>query len=273
MRLYERAASIGKPNTLLCVTQGAVFWAGSAHYLAEHQGGVAVFLCSLYGRFRLRLPGQPWVDTYAALIPPGLSHELDFAGEPFASLYVEPGYGGEDALRPLLWTASAAEGGAMVGTTDMIPLLRGFYENLSSEAWVAPGLKDLLGFTISKNKAEATTPRFKHVMDLLNGPFENREKIADFARLAGLSPSRFQHLFTKEAGVPFRRYRAWSRLRRAWLEIAQGATMTEAAHAAGFFDSAHLSHEYRRTFGKAASGGVRRIFRVSSSFNWPSDDQ
>jgi len=33
----------------------------------------------------------------------------------------------------------------------------------------------------------------------------------------------------------------------------EGASLTEAAHAAGFFDSAHFSRTFRQTFGFAPS--------------------
>lgn len=284
-RLDERAAPAGKAdmqakmkaNTLLCATREATFWAGCADYLAAHQGGAPVFLGSLYGQFRLRLPGQAWVDCRAAFIPPGLTHELDFGGEPFTSLYVEPGHGGSAALRPLLQASSPVDGGVLIGASDAIPLLRSFYEDLASETWIAPALGDLLDFTHRREQADAIDPRFAKVMDRLNANIEaNIEDCAGvdaFARIADLSPSRFQHLFTQQAGVPFRRYRGWSRLRLAWLRIAEGATMTEAAHAAGFCDSAHLAREYRRTFGKAASAGLRRTFRVRGTIDGTRDDR
>lgn len=272
-RLYERAAPAGKANTLLCVTREATFWAGAADYLATHQGGAPVLLGSLYGQFRLRLPGQAWAECRAAFIPPGIPHELDFGGEPFASLYIEPGHGGAAALRPLLRPSASLAGGVLIGASDAIPLLRGFYEDLFSETWIAPALDDLLEFTCRRGLVEAIDPRFAKIMERLNAGAVDCTGVGAFARIADLSPSRFQHLFTQQAGVPFRRYRVWSRLRQAWLRVAQGSTMTQAAHAAGFFDSAHLAREYRRTFGKAASNGIRRTFRVSNTTDWTRDDR
>ncbi|MGO9134916.1 MAG: helix-turn-helix domain-containing protein, partial [Methylovirgula sp.] len=186
--------------------------------------------------------------------------------------YVEPGYGGLAALRTLLQATSAQEGGVLIGASDSIPLLRGFYEDLFSETWIEPALGDLLEFARRRGQSDAFDPRFALVMDYLNASVEDCGGVVNCARIADLSPSRFQHLFTQHAGVPFRRYRAWGRLRQAWMRIAQGATMTEAAHAAGFFDSAHLAREYRRTFGKAASNGIRRTFRVGST-DWTRDDR
>ena len=77
----------------------------------------------------------------------------------------------------------------------------------------------------------------------------------------GLSPSRFQHLFTDAVGVPFRRYRAWLRMRRAIGAVIDGSNFTGAAHAAGFADQAHFAHDFRRTFGAPASLSLRDIRR------------
>jgi methylphosphotriester-DNA--protein-cysteine methyltransferase len=73
--------------------------------------------------------------------------------------------------------------------------------------------------------------------------------VAEIAAGVGLSGSRFQHLFTAEVGVPFRRYRAWRRVRVAIAEIVKGSRFTTAAHTAGFADQAHFTNDFRRTFG------------------------
>ena len=67
--------------------------------------------------------------------------------------------------------------------------------------------------------------------------------------MACLSESRFSHLFTKETGLPFRTYVLWRRLMQAVERRAAGATLTEAAHQAGFSDSAHFSRTFLRMFG------------------------
>lgn len=261
--LYERALR-EKSAALLHAGDGSSFWVGAAGYLGRHQGGAPVLLAGLYGKFRLRLPSQPWVLCSAALIPAGQWHELDFSGEPFAALYVEPGQGGIAALAPL-FRADAALEGALIGGTEMMPALRNVYEDMSSEDWVAAALDDLMGFARRQTKADTfgIDRRVAEVIDLIASGQDGGRCAAELAQRVGLSSSRFQHLFTQYAGVPLRRYRAWCRLRRAWLGIAKGATTTQAAHAAGFFDSAHLAHDYRRTFGAMPSNGLRRIYRVS----------
>jgi AraC-like DNA-binding protein len=57
------------------------------------------------------------------------------------------------------------------------------------------------------------------------------------------------HLFRAGTGLPLRRYALLLRLRAALAVALRGATLTEAAHAAGFSDSAHLSRTFREHFG------------------------
>ncbi|MBY0563683.1 MAG: hypothetical protein K2P58_05785 [Hyphomonadaceae bacterium] len=53
------------------------------------------------------------------------------------------------------------------------------------------------------------------------------------ARALKLSQSRVAHLFRDEVGVPMRSFLLWSKLRRAFTGIAQGLSLTEAAHHGG----------------------------------------
>jgi AraC family transcriptional regulator len=61
------------------------------------------------------------------------------------------------------------------------------------------------------------------------------------------------HLFVEQTGLPFRTYLLWLRLTKAVESMAAGASLTEAAHEAGFADSAHFSRTFRRMFGVAAA--------------------
>jgi AraC-like DNA-binding protein len=74
---------------------------------------------------------------------------------------------------------------------------------------------------------------------------------------AALSTGRFRHLFVRETGVAFRPYVLWLRLNVAIECSMQGRSWTEAAHEAGFADSAHLSRTFRRMFGMNPATLVR----------------
>ena len=49
----------------------------------------------------------------------------------------------------------------------------------------------------------------------------------------------------------FRPYVLWLRIECALARYVAGKTLTEASHAAGFADSAHLSRTFKRMFGVA----------------------
>ena len=86
------------------------------------------------------------------------------------------------------------------------------------------------------------------------------------ASAACLSPSRARHLFAAQTGLPFKTFVLWRRIEKAVALYAAGASLTEAAHEAGFADSAHLSRTFRRTFGlPAAALQVNARFTASGA--------
>jgi AraC-like DNA-binding protein len=78
-------------------------------------------------------------------------------------------------------------------------------------------------------------------------------RLSTTAELVGISEGRLSHLFSESVGIPFRVYVLWRRLQRAAGALATGASVTEAAHAAGFADGPHFSRTCRRMFGIAPS--------------------
>jgi AraC-like DNA-binding protein len=81
--------------------------------------------------------------------------------------------------------------------------------------------------------------------------------LREVAARVALSASRLGHLFTEQVGVPYSVWRRWLRLQRALAAVQAGASLTAAAHAAGFADSAHLTRSCRAMFGITPTTGVR----------------
>jgi AraC-like DNA-binding protein len=79
------------------------------------------------------------------------------------------------------------------------------------------------------------------------------------AAIAGLSPSRFMHVFTESVGIPLRPYLLWLRVQRAACALMSRATVTEAAHLAGFSDAPHLARALRRTLGMTPRQLMQRV--------------
>lgn len=77
--------------------------------------------------------------------------------------------------------------------------------------------------------------------------------VDELAEAIGMSTSRLTHVFSDEVGIPLRSYAKWLRLVRATEHLSEGASITDAAHAAGFADAAHMSRSFKAMFGLAPS--------------------
>jgi len=72
---------------------------------------------------------------------------------------------------------------------------------------------------------------------------------ASCAAEAGLSASRFLHLFKQQTGISFRAFRAWKRARHLLHFANQDLNLAHLAQDIGYPDSTHFSHSIRRFYG------------------------
>jgi AraC-like DNA-binding protein len=96
-------------------------------------------------------------------------------------------------------------------------------------------------------------PRVRRVAAVLKREFATPRRVGELAQLVKLSEGRLTHLFSEEMGLPLRQYVLWLRVRDVVFSLAAGATLTQAAHDAGFSDSPHLSRTFRAMFGDPPS--------------------
>jgi AraC-like DNA-binding protein len=89
----------------------------------------------------------------------------------------------------------------------------------------------------------------KAVLEWAATQLDRPVSLVDAARRVALSKDRLRHLFVEQTGLPLRSYLLWLRLTRGIEAFAAGASLTDAAHQAGFADSAHFSRTFRRMFG------------------------
>ena len=257
-RLYKRATAGSETlGPLWLVDEDRTFFVGPLDYNGPHQHGAPVYLAGIYGAFRLRIPSGRWLSCRAAVIPAGVLHELNLGGNPLAVLYIEPSVDGVEALIPLINDAYEVNG-TVIGRTGEFSILRDLWEDKNSVTWTGQTLDDLLAFS-KRRAARRMDPRISAALGGIQTCIDECAPVAQLARSVGISSSRFQHLFTQEVGVPFRRYRAWSRMRIAIQAITQGSNFTTAAYTAGFADQAHFTNDFRRTFGAPPSGSLLGI--------------
>ena len=76
-----------------------------------------------------------------------------------------------------------------------------------------------------------------------------RHSASLYAEQAGLSISRFTHLFREQMGTTLRRFCAWKRARGVMAMVKDRESLVDTALSAGFADSTHFSHAIRQFFG------------------------
>lgn len=229
------------------VGDGVSLFIGPLHYNAPHSHAVPALISGLYDNFQIQLGDGVWRSCRSIIVPAGLPYALDVRGLPVSVLYLEPERARLDSLAPLLSNHEEASG-ALIGQNTANKILIGVYEKKVNQADAADILHDVLGYAQGKARRRLD-PRIAVMVEQIQHSDIGNCSVTEFARQVNLSPSRLQHLFTQETGVPYRRYRAWHKLRKAIKEVVNGETATNAAHTAGYYDQSHFNRDFQKTFG------------------------
>jgi AraC-like DNA-binding protein len=222
---------------------GSAAIAPHAHYAIQIAIGMPA---GLRVQFGLR---DEWQRCAAALIPSRITHSIDVTECDWSAvIFVEPE------------TAEGRSLSARLGGTphciDTSPLESSIAR--LEKAWrvdrtpqaVERACRALVRELAGTDAApEPSDPRILCAIAHIAARIDEAPSLEEVARLVHLSPSRFRHLFVAETGMPMRTYVLWRRLLHVWSLLMRGETLTSAAHAAGFADSAHLSRTARTMFG------------------------
>ena len=240
------------PAALLWPAALVVWGPGSASSLHRHHCVQLVLALRETLRVRERAR-QTWKTCGGVLIRPDASHEVDARNTDVLIAFVDPESELGTALLDriadevtILSPRDVAEWRSMLGDPATLDSAR-----------VEPWLKTEL---LRDARPPRLDPRVKRTLRMIRDQLAEPDNIslARLARSVGLSPSRLMHLFTASVGVPLRPYVLWLRIQRAAGELATGRSATEAAHAAGFSDAAHLTRTFRRMLGATPRDIVKR---------------
>lgn len=217
---------------------------GPAFASAQHRHHTAQIAFGLDGPVIFESPQTGWHSADMLLIPPDTPHSHPAFGA-LGFLYLEP------ESSEWVQFPSPKEG-------DLVSLP--FNQRLRAVAHCAAVgdaaaarslVADLIGQpTRSAPREDAL---ISQAIALIRRSLDGPITLATLAEAVHLSPSRVAHRFREATGVPLRRYVLWCRVRRAAEAAMRGSSLTEAAHLAGFADSAHLSRTFRATFGVVPS--------------------
>lgn len=236
-----------------------VLYLGPAFGLTPHRNATAVLAIGLDdaldvaedpetedGRFR---------TARSVLIPPNTLHHLRISGGRMAFLYLDPLSRDLAVIASRMQETTPRAAFALGGEEPVIELLRDFADDRVTPRDARQGLGTMLGIGARTQADRRIAAALQRMRD---EPFKSHS-LAQLGAVAGLSTSRFLHLFKAETGVPLRRYRLWSRMGAAVEAVRQGMSLTDAAHAAGFASSAHFSSTFRDMFGMMPSEFLRRL--------------
>lgn len=251
-------AGIGR----ICTWQGGSLWygrnAGHAAPHAHHAIQITFALEEQDAGFLLRQQGEPhWATFRAAIVMPHRTHEFDGRGGWIAHVFVEPE---TDPGRALLKRFGDATITALppdcVGGAAVLEGLR-HDPAAADRAYIEAGREVIASLAGPSPDRTRVSPRVSAAMEFLSRQCGSAVTLAQVAEAVHLSPSRLRHVLVEETGTTFRGLVLWLRIIRALEVMNEGRSWTEAAHRAGFADSAHLSRTFRRMFGVSPATLVR----------------
>lgn len=264
--MYQSAATgVQDLKPLWHVGTSRMLFAGCLGRNTLHSHSTSVLLAGLYDDFELRVGKGRWVTCRMAVIRAGISYEFDAGGRPLAVIYGEPNVVSAEGFATLMRDVEELPG-ALISRHGEVAALRAIYEDPDSATWVDPAIAELVDFSNARARRQID-PRIARAVDALAGrdslvcDGDDLPSVSTAAVDAGISTSRFQHVFKAEVGVPYRRYLCWLRMRAAVRDVVGGSNLTTAAHAAGYCDQAHFAHEFRRIFGAPASHSLANVRR------------
>jgi AraC-like DNA-binding protein len=222
-----------------------------------------VFYAGLLGRPRERCPGAFniyvaikggfWLaaddgrETYGelAVVSPNLRHTITSDYRSVICLVIEPESVRAGAFEELAERLSGPEGASFASR------IREAYGQLRQRQAgddITSAEFDLMCFG-EVLPARALDPRVVRSIAQIGKFCGEPVTAASCAAEAGLSPSRFLHLFKEETGISFRSFRAWKRARHMLHFANQDINLAHLAQDIGYPDSTHFSHSIRRFYG------------------------
>ena len=215
--------------------------------------------CSLEfggGRLRMRPGDWMWIDA-------GFAHRGENQpGSDFLTVFISERYVTAAALHvaPIGAAAQRAPSELASMLTRLAVLLLDGAATQNIEAPFLDTILDWVGTSFAPH--EAGNRRGSLVLRaaaMLRDPERSERRIVDIASAVGLSHSELSRQFKSYYRLTPKLYRKQVRLAQATRALAAGSSVLDAAHDAGFSDSAHLSRTFREQYGIAPSRWSRLV--------------
>jgi AraC-like DNA-binding protein len=233
----------------LILSPGCVIYLGPGGVAERHVHHAVQLVVARDAPFVLGQDGNS-VQTRVALVPAGVAHALDAGGQNVAIvLFERHGPYGRALDRVAREGLSDTQRDRLLG--EGFPAHDGALEAV--KRWSAVLVGDVRTAALSRDVRRAIAELGRRLAT------EESVSLPEVAAVVGLSPTRLTHRFSAEVGIPFRAFVPWLRIARAVREVqvtreaGRPPSLTRAALAAGFGDSAHLTRSFRALFGMPPS--------------------
>jgi AraC-like DNA-binding protein len=224
----------------------------------HHHPAVQVSL-GLGESMRLHTASGARVDCRLVVVASGAKHALHTGESPALSAYLRSDTGVGAQLNELC----RARGGA--DRVWAVEADAGFFERVAeslSERGLDPAVDVVLEHLMPEaNQHAAAHPQLRQAVALLQARIPRATDLGSVARAVALSPDYLGRLFQRQTGSSFSATVRWLRLLSAFRHLTDGASITDAAHRAGFTDGAHATRTCRELTGAAPSDFTRALFR------------
>lgn len=248
--IYSRAMKVSGIGRVIFWGGGSL-WIGRAVAPADfHSHHAAQLAIGFDGpvEFRGRGDGE-WTSAGAILVAPGFAHSFRAPERQVANLLFEPETRTARALMDRFGNGALAQIPDALVTDAVAPLRALFAADATDAALAAEAIAVIGRLAGTIEPSRQTDQRILKAMDWIGSNLSEPLTLSGAAAVAGLSESRFRHVFVQETGMAFRPYVLWARLNHA-LELGfAGESWTDAAHAANFADQSHLTRTCRRMLG------------------------
>jgi AraC-like DNA-binding protein len=209
---------------------------------------------ALRGRFDLLGERLALRGALAAAIAPDAPHAFHQPHGLVAHLFLAPESRAGRAIAGSLFADARLRRLSTRALGDLpVRLAAAFARGASAEAELVELGRAVVARLAGEGPGTRPDGRVEQVIAWATRQLDGPVTLESAAEAVSLSPGRFRHLFVAQTGIPFRVFLLWLRLTKAVELHAGGASLTDAAHAAGFADSAHLSRTFRRMYGLAAA--------------------
>ncbi len=238
-------------NRVMWLNNERVFYAGLLGQVSLRAMGAWLVYASMGEPIRVQLGDGDWQSTDLAVVPPYAPHRVACDQRLIACLTIEPETVDPAGLPALLLERQGVlplDPNAAAALLARVRQGHAWLRGEGSGAALQTTDFDTLFFgqPLPVRRLDARIART--LEDMRNEP-SGAATGQQCAALAGLSFSRFLHLFKAEVGTPFRSLRTWKRARSLLHHVTRDAHLVNVALDAGYPDSTHFSHTIRQVYG------------------------